>query len=674
MSLNTNLIKAVVKIKNKKYVVAQDLLEQLAEDLEWEKYEVEKTFMGRHAERIVAKHPFYDRDILVMIGTHVTTEAGTGCVHTAPGHGEDDFYVAKKYGVEAFCPVDDRGYFTDEAPGFEGMFYDDATTAATDKLDERDALLHLTFITHSYPHDWRTKQPTIFRATSQWFASIKDFRQDILEEIKEVEWHPQWGETRLYNMVRDREDWCISRQRTWGVPIPVFYGEDGTPIITDETIDHVSNLFREHGSNIWFEWEAKDLLPDGFTSEHSPNGTFTKEMDIMDVWFDSGSSHQGVLEDHPELVRPADLYLEGSDQYRGWFNSSISTAVAVTGKAPYKAVLSHGFTLDGKGRKMSKSVGNVIVPEKVMKQYGADILRLWVASVDYQSDVRVSHDIIRQTTEGYRKVRNTFRFMLGNLTDFDPKKNKVDYEELNELDRYMLVKLQQVINKVLKAYEKYDFSTVFNLVHQFSSQELSAFYLDYAKDILYIEPEDSMHRRSIQTVYYETMLALVKLITPIITHTAEEVWTHIPGQEEKYVQLTDMPKYRELSESEALLEKWDHFVDVRDDILKSLEEAREAKVIGKSLEAKIKLVAKDEQTKALLSTMDRLDQLFIVSKVDVETETNDQFKEYDHVYIQVEKYDQDRCDRCWVLSDTVGQNEKHADLCSRCADIVETYY
>jgi len=674
IALHPDLNYVVVEVNGGKFVVAEQLLETVAQAVDWEDYSIVKTFKGVEADRLVAKHPFYDRESMIILGDHVTTEDGTGLVHTAPGHGEDDFIVGQKYGLEALSPVDYKGVFTDEAPGLEGVFYDKANKVITEWLEEKGALLSLEFITHSYPHDWRTKKPVIFRATPQWFASIKDFREEILAEIANVEWLPKWGETRLFNMVKDRGDWVISRQRVWGVPIPVFYGEDQTPIITDETIQNVVKLFREHGSNIWFEWEAKDLLPDGFTSEHSPNGTFTKEMDIMDVWFDSGSSHQGVLEDHPELVRPADLYLEGSDQYRGWFNSSISTAVAVTGKAPYKAVLSHGFTLDGKGRKMSKSVGNVIVPEKVMKQYGADILRLWVASVDYQSDVRVSHDIIRQTTEGYRKVRNTFRFMLGNLTDFDPKKNKVDYEELNELDRYMLVKLQQVINKVLKAYEKYDFSTVFNLVHQFSSQELSAFYLDYAKDILYIEPEDSKRRRSIQTVYYETMLALVKLITPIITHTAEEVWTHIPGQEEKYVQLTDMPKYRELSESEALLEKWDHFVDVRDDILKSLEEAREAKVIGKSLEAKIKLVAKDEQTKALLSTMDRLDQLFIVSKVDVETETNDQYKEYDHVYIQVEKYDQDRCDRCWVLSDTVGQNEKHADLCSRCADIVETYY
>ena len=674
IALHPNLDYVVVNVNDEKYIIGEDLLEKVATKLEWADYTITKIFKGIEADRLVAKHPFYDRDSLIIVGDHVTTEDGTGLVHTAPGHGEDDFIVGQKYDLDVLCPVDYKGVFTDEAPGFEGVFYDKANKMITDLLEEKGALLSLDFITHSYPHDWRTKQPVIYRATPQWFASIKDFREEILEEIGNVEWLPKWGETRLYNMVRDRGDWVISRQRVWGVPIPVFYAEDQTPIITDETIAHVVKLFREHGSNIWFEWDTKDLLPEGFTSEHSPNGIFTKETDIMDVWFDSGSSHQGVLEDHPELRRPADLYLEGSDQYRGWFNSSISTAVAVTGKAPYKAVLSHGFTLDGQGRKMSKSVGNVIVPAKIMKQYGADILRLWVASVDYQADVRVSDDIIRQTTEGYRKIRNTFRFLLGNLADFDYDVNKVEDQHLDELDRYMLVKLQQLISRVLNAYDNYDFSTVFNLIHQFCSQELSSFYLDYAKDILYIEPENSQRRRAVQTVYYENIVAIVKLITPILTHTAEEVWSYIPNQTEKYVQLTDMPKAREIEQSEGLLEKWDHFVNVRDDILKALEEARADKVIGKSLEAKILLIGKDDQTKKLLSEIERLDQLFIVSKVELLDQANDQLKDYEYVQVHVEKYDQERCERCWVVSETVGQHESHPDLCSRCADIVETYY
>lgn len=674
ISLHPDLQYDVVKVGDEAYVIAHDLLEGIAEELEWDNYTVEKTIMGRDAERIIAKHPFYDRDILVMLGTHVTTESGTGCVHTAPGHGEEDFYVAKEYGIEAFCPVDEKGNFTEEAPGFEGLFYDDANKVVTEKLEEVGALLHLSFITHSYPHDWRTKQPTIFRATSQWFASIKDFRQDILNEIREVEWIPHWGETRLYNMVRDREDWCISRQRTWGVPIPVFYGEDGEPIITEETINHVSNLFREHGSNIWFEWEAKDLLPEGFTSEHSPNGKFTKETDIMDVWFDSGSSHEAVLLQREGLRRPADIYLEGSDQYRGWFNSSLSTAVATTGKAPYKGVISHGFALDGEGRKMSKSLGNIVEPMKIQKQFGADILRLWVASVDYQADVRISQEILKQVAENYRKVRNTFRFLLGNLQDFDPKKNRVPEEQLEEIDLYMLHRLQELIRKVRDRFDAYDFSEGFNHILNFVTIDLSAFYLDFAKDILYIEESDHPRRRSIQTVYYETITSLVKLLTPIIPHTTEEVWEHIPGVEAEYAQLTDIPEGRDLPRvNDEMLKKWKHFMEVRDDVLKALEEKRNEKVIGKPLEAKIIIEPKEAYTKEVLESIPHLHQLLIVSEATI-GEVGQEGKEYQHVHIEVDKHSGEKCDRCWVMSHTVGNHPDHPNLCERCADIVETHY
>ena len=394
ISVHPTLTYVVVEEKGNKYLVAQDLLESVKTEIGWEEAKVVQEVKGSELEYILAVHPIYGRDSLVMLGEHVTTDAGTGCVHTAPGHGEDDFLVGQKYGLEVLCPVDDKGVMTEEAPGFEGLFYDKANKPITEKLEEVGALLKLQFITHSYPHDWRTKKPVIFRATAQWFASIKDFRNELLDAVKETAWVPAWGETRLYNMVRDRGDWCISRQRAWGVPIPVFYAENGDSIITDETIEHISNLFRENGSNIWFEKSAKELLPAGFTHPGSPNGEFTKETDIMDVWFDSGSSHQAVLLEREDLQRPADLYLEGSDQYRGWFNSSLSTSVAVTGKAPYKAVLSHGFVLDGEGRKMSKSLGNVMFPAKVMNQLGADILRLWVASVDFQADVRVSDAIL----------------------------------------------------------------------------------------------------------------------------------------------------------------------------------------------------------------------------------------------------------------------------------------
>ncbi|MYL42328.1 isoleucine--tRNA ligase [Virgibacillus salexigens] len=673
ISVHPDLDYAVVAVGSEKYVIAQALIETVAETLEWQNPEVVKTFKGAEAEKIVAKHPFYDRESLVMLGDHVTTDAGTGCVHTAPGHGEDDFYVSKRYGIDALCPVDEKGVFTDEAPGFEGLFYDTANKNVSEKLEEAGALLKLAFITHSYPHDWRTKKPTIFRATSQWFASIKDFRQTILDEIKAINWYPQWGETRLYNMVRDREDWCISRQRTWGVPIPVFYAEDKTPIITDETITHVSNLFKEHGSNIWFEWEAKDLLPKGYTSEHSPNGNFTKETDIMDVWFDSGSSHEAVLLGREDHYRPADVYLEGSDQYRGWFNSSLSTSVAVTGKSPYKTVISHGFTLDGNGRKMSKSLGNVIRPAKVQKQLGADILRLWVSSVDYQADVRISDDILKQISEAYRKIRNTIRFMLANLADFDPKQDRVPNEELEEVDKYMLHRLKKLVTEVRNNYDNYEFSPIFHQIHNFCAVDLSSFYLDFAKDILYIEAANNQRRRSIQTGYFEIVTALVKLLTPIIPHTTEEIWEYIPGAEAESVQLTDIPNPEEMSTFNDTAENWDHFMKVRDDILKALEEARNEKVIGKSLEAKLTIVPKDEQTKTILSSMDQLHQYLIVSQADI-SENASNTKAYEYVDVAVEKHPGETCERCWVSSNTVGEDEAHPTLCTRCATVVKEHY
>ncbi|TRM12328.1 isoleucine--tRNA ligase [Lentibacillus cibarius] len=664
---------AVVAVNDEKYVIAHELLETLTETLEWENPEVIKTFKGEKADKVVARHPFYNRDSLVMLGEHVTTDAGTGCVHTAPGHGEDDFYMSRTYGIEPLSPVDDKGYFTSEAPGFEGLFYDQANKVITEKLDEAGALLQLTFITHSYPHDWRTKKPTIFRATSQWFASIKDFRQDILDEINQINWYPAWGETRLYNMVRDREDWCISRQRTWGVPMPVFYAEDGTPIINDETIAHVSNLFAEHGSNVWFEWEANELLPEGFTSEHSPNGKFTKETDIMDVWFDSGSSHEAVLMGREDHKRPADVYLEGSDQYRGWFNSSISTAVAVTGKAPFETIISHGFTLDGNGRKMSKSLGNVMDPLKVQKQLGSDILRLWVSSVDYQADVRISQEILKQISEAYRKIRNTIRFMLGNLADFNPEKDAVPEAEMEEADRYMLHRLQHVLKNVRDSYDVYEFSPIYSQIHNFCTVDLSSFYLDFAKDILYIEAVNSHRRRSIQTAYYEIVTTLVKLLTPIIPHTADEVWEYIPGVTEESVQLTDIPEPRDITGFSELYEKWDSFMQVRDDVLKALEEAREAKIIGKSLEAKLTIVPKDNKTKEVLDGIPNVHQLFIVSEADITEEAPDA-NEYANVHVLVEKHPGEKCARCWTAAENVGQDEHHPDLCSRCADIVNEHY
>ncbi|WNS77101.1 isoleucine--tRNA ligase [Bacillus sp. DTU_2020_1000418_1_SI_GHA_SEK_038] len=677
IAVHPELKYVVVEEKGQKYVVAADLLEAVTKEVEWQDPQVVKTVQGSELENIVAIHPLYGRDSLVVLGEHVTIDAGTGCVHTAPGHGEDDFYVGQKYGLDVLCPVDDRGYMTKEAEGFEGLFYDEANKSITEKLDEAGALLKLSFITHSYPHDWRTKKPVIYRATAQWFASIKDFRKELLDAINETKFVPAWGETRLFNMVRDRGDWCISRQRAWGVPIPVFYAENGEPIITDETIDHVSKLFREHGSNIWFEKEAKDLLPEGFTHPESPNGKFTKETDIMDVWFDSGSSHQAVLLERDDLQRPADLYLEGSDQYRGWFNSSLSTAVAVTGKAPYKGILSHGFVLDGEGRKMSKSLGNVVIPAKVMNQLGADILRLWVASVDYQADVRVSDAILKQVTEVYRKIRNTFRFLLGNLADFDPSTNTVAFENLREVDQFMLVKLNKLVKTVREAYDNYEYAGIYHAVNNFCTLDLSAFYLDFAKDILYIEGKDHPDRRAIQTVLYECLISLTKLVAPILSHTADEVWSFIPSVKEESVQLTDMPEYKELPNAKGLEEKWTSFMTLRDDVLKALEEARNEKVIGKSLTAKVTMFV-DDKTKGLLDSIDEnVKQLFIVSGFEVAgliEDAPENALKFENTAIVISKAEGETCERCWTVTPEVGQVEEFNTLCSRCADVVKTQY
>ncbi|MEK3800189.1 isoleucine--tRNA ligase [Peribacillus sp. FSL H8-0477] len=674
ISLNPDLNYVVVAVGEDKFLVAEALLEKAAEAIGWENPEIVKTVKGSELDRATAKHPLYERESLVMLGDHVTTEAGTGCVHTAPGHGEDDFIIGQKYGLDVLCPVDEKGVMTEEAGEFAGLFYDKANKPITDKLKEVGALLNLSFFTHSYPHDWRTKKPTIFRATAQWFASIKDFRGELLKAVEDTKWVPAWGETRLHNMVRDRGDWCISRQRAWGVPIPVFYAENGDPIISDETINHVSNLFREHGSNIWFEREAKELLPEGFVHENSPNGLFTKETDIMDVWFDSGSSHQAVLEERSDLQRPADLYLEGSDQYRGWFNSSLSTGVAVTGKAPYKGVLSHGFALDGEGRKMSKSIGNVVIPAKVMNQLGADILRLWVASVDYQADVRVSDPILKQVADVYRKIRNTFRFLLGNLDGFNPENDKVSYEDLKEVDQYMLIKLNKLVKQAKTSYDNYEFANIYQQINNFCTLDLSSFYLDYAKDILYCETPNGTERRGVQTVLYETVLSLTKLVAPILPHTADEVWEFIPGNHEENVQLTLMPEEREIVNAMEIEAKWNAFMDLRNDVLKALEFARNQKIIGKSLNAKITVYV-DAETKTLLdSIQESPEQLFIVSKFEIGgsiSEAPEEALKLEEIAILVAKADGETCERCWNVSETVGKDEKHPTLCTRCAQVVE---
>lgn len=677
ITVNPDLDYVVLESAGEKYVVAEALLPSLREKLGFEDAVVLKTVRGSELDRVVTKHPFYDRDSLVMNGEHATAEAGTGAVHTAPGHGEDDFLIGKKYNLEVLAPLDDRGVFTDEAPGFEGVFYDTANKMVTEKLEEVGALLKMEFITHSYPHDWRTKKPVIFRATAQWFASIDAFRDDLLEAVKSVNWTPAWGETRLFNMVRDRGDWVISRQRAWGVPLPIFYAENGEAIITDETISHISELFREHGSNVWFERDVKDLLPAGFTHPGSPNGEFTKETDIMDVWFDSGSSHQAVLNARPELSRPADLYMEGSDQYRGWFNSSLTTAVAVTGESPYRNVLSHGFALDGEGRKMSKSLGNTILPGKVIKQLGADIVRLWVASVDYQADVRVSDEILKQVSEVYRKIRNTMRFLLGNINDFEPTTNSVSYENLREVDKYMLIKLNDLVKNVKDSYEAFEFSTIYHQINNFCTVELSQFYMDFAKDVVYIEAADSPDRRAMQTVFYESVVTLTKLLAPILPHTTEEVWNSLNSEGAESIHLQDLPEVKVLAGSEEVTVKWDAFMQIRDHVQKALEFARNEKLIGKSMLAKVTLYV-DGEAKTLFDSLEGdFAQLFIVSDFElVEGLENapESALKANQVAVQITVAEGETCERCRVVKKDVGADPNHPTLCGRCADIVVKNY
>ena len=672
ITVHPDLTYGQYNVNGQKYIIGKDLASDVVEALGWDEdtLVLEKEFKGKDLEYVEAQHPFFERESLVINGLHVTTDAGTGCVHTAPGHGEDDYIVGQKYNLPVISPVDDKGVFTDEAGQFEGMFYDKANKAITDLLKENGALLHLEFITHSYPHDWRTKKPVIFRATPQWFASIDKVRQDILDAIDETQFKVDWGKTRIYNMIRDRGEWVISRQRVWGVPLPVFYAENGDIIMTSETVNHVADLFEANGSNIWFERDAKDLLPEGFTHPSSPNGEFTKETDIMDVWFDSGSSHRGVLEARPELSYPADLYLEGSDQYRGWFNSSITTSVATRGQSPYKMLLSHGFVMDGEGKKMSKSLGNVIVPDQIVKQKGADIARLWVSSVDYLADVRISDEILKQTSDVYRKIRNTLRFMLGNVNDYNPATDAIAEDNLLEVDKYLLNRLREFTANTLDHYDNYDYLDIFQEVQNFINVELSNFYLDYGKDILYIEERDSHKRRSMQTVLYQIVVDMTKLLAPILVHTSEEVWSHIPHVEEESVHLTNMPDRVEVDRE--FVDRWNTFMKLRDDVNRALEVARNEKVIGKSLEAKVVIGSNDNfDATSFLQQFADLQQLFITSQAEVVDHVEDGIP-YQYGDIRIEHAHGEKCERCWNYSESLGSVGELNNLCPRCQEVVKT--
>ena len=654
-----------VKVNGENYLLAKERINFLAEQFGWENFELGKTVLGKELEYLLCQHPFLDRTSTVILADYVTLDSGTGLVHTAPGHGVDDFIVGQgKYKLGVLSPVDNQGNLTEEAGQFAGQFVFDANKNIIAHLAETGALLKQENITHSYPHDWRSKKPIIFRSTPQWFCSIDAFRSELLDAVDRTKFYSEWGKPRLYNMIRDRGDWVISRQRVWGVPIPVFYAENGEAILDNTLIEHVAKIFEVEGSNVWFYKDAKELLPEGYTHPGSPNGEFTKEMDIMDVWFDSGTSHQGCCALRDDLTYPADLYLEGSDQYRGWFNSSLITSVAISGEAPYKELVSAGFVMDGNGNKMSKSLGNVISPNDVGKQLGAEIIRLWSASVDYTQDVRISNDILKQVSETYRKIRNTFRFLLGNLFNgnFDNRTDLLSYDELEELDKYMVLKFEKVVAKVLDYYENYQFNSITTELINFFNVELSSFYLDYGKDILYIEAEKSHKRLSMLTVLYTVLSKSVRLLAPILSFTAEEVYDNMPYEDAESVHLTDFPA-KNLIDDAALEAKWDKLLEVRDDVNKALEESRNEKVIGKSLEAAVEIYSNDSEVVELLNSVDNLHQLFIVSSVEVKE--NDGVA-YDLATVKVTKAEGHRCERCWNIVEEVNEE----GLCPRCASIL----
>ncbi|MCI8500632.1 MAG: isoleucine--tRNA ligase [Oscillospiraceae bacterium] len=672
--LGPNYEYTLVKTGDEYLVMAKDLVDSAMKDAKVTEYETIGSFLGSELEYMKTAHPFLDREPLVIVGDHVTLESGTGCVHTAPGHGVEDFEVCQNYkDIPVIVPVDSEGRLTELAGEFSGLLTDDANKAIAKKLEETGHLFALVKIVHQYPHCWRCKKPILFRATEQWFCSVDEFKEDAVKAIETVNWIPEWGEDRIKGMVRDRSDWCISRQRTWGVPIPILYCKDcGKPLVNDQTIRAISDLFRAEGSDAWYIKEPSEFLPKDVVCGCGCH-EFTKETDIMDVWFDSGVSHAAVIDEREELSFPADLYLEGADQYRGWFQSSLLTSVAFKGVAPYKNVCTHGWVVDGEGRKMSKSLGNGVEPAEIVKQYGADILRLWVASSDYHADIRISPDIMKQLSEGYRKIRNTARYILSNLADFDPNADLVPAEKMPELDLWALHTLNELISKVEAGYNSFDFHVVYHAIHNFCVLDMSNFYLDIIKDRLYCERADSPQRRSAQSAIYLILSALTRLVAPILAFTSEEIWEampHLSSDDTESVLFNDMPKAIELPTDEGFVAKWDRIHQIRDEVNKALELKRNEKVIGKSLEAKVKLFCTGELYAFLDVVKDELEDAFIVSQVELAEGTGEVAAELDGLSITVVKADGEKCERCWEYSTTVGSCAEHPTLCERCAGVV----
>ncbi len=682
IALNPNESYVLAKTENGEcYIVAEALCAKTMLAGGFSTYETVATFCGKDFEYMTARHPFLDRDSLVVVADYVTMDSGTGCVHTAGGFGADDNVTCRRYGLPPLVPVDDRGYQTEEAGKFAGLRYDESNTAILEDMKESGALFASEELEHEYPHCWRCKNPIIFRATPQWFCSVDAFKDDAVKACENVQWLPEWGGERIKQMVRDRADWCISRQRHWGLPIPVFYCEDcKKPVCTDETIDIVSKAFGEYGSNVWYEKEASELLPESFVCPHCGGKHFSKETDTLDGWFDSGSSHFAVLHDNEDYKWPADLYLEGADQYRGWFQSSLLTAVGA-GKAPvapYKTVLTHGWVVDGEGKAMHKSLGNSILPEDMIPKYGADLVRLWVASSDYRVDVRVSDPIFRQLSDAYRKIRNTVRILIANLSDFDPNKDSVAFDSLQEIDCWMLSKMNDLTKTVLQAYEDYEFHIVYHEIGNFCTTELSKLYVDITKERVYTERADSLARRSAQTVMYFVLSGMIRLLAPILAFSAEEMWQAIPhadGDAKESVYLNDMPAYDAALTCADVRARWDKLFDMRDDVMKALELARAEKMVGKSLEAKITLYTKDADMKSLLESFEKeLTTVFIVSGVKLRDGDAPEHALTDGasgVGVLVEPADGCKCDRCWSYSEQGIHTEDGGFLCGRCKAILE---
>ena len=672
ITIGTDFKYSLVKVGKEKLIIATELVNKVMEIAGIEDFETEKEFEGKTLEGIICKHPFLDRDSKVVLGSDdtivVELGTGTGAVHTAPGYGKEDYLCGLKNGLDIVVTVDSKGVQRGEGAGpFADMYYAKSDKEIIKWLEENNLLLASQVVNHSYPHCWRCKKPIIFRATSQWFASVDGFRKETLEAIKGVKWYPAWGEERITRMIEERNDWCISRQRTWGVPIPVFYCKDcEKEYISKESIDKVQKIFLEEGSNAWFTKSEKELMPENAKCSCGCS-QFVKGTDIMDVWFDSGSTHESVCAERglPEI----DLYLEGSDQYRGWFQSSMLTSIATKGKAPYKEVVTHGYTVDEKGMKMSKSIGNVIAPQEIIKESGADVLRLWVLSSDYTADVSISKNIIKQVTEVYRKIRNTARYILGNLNGYDVN-NPVEYNDLLEIDKWALTRLNKLIKNCTKAYDNYDFHAAYREINQFCVVDMSAFYLDIIKDRLYTSKADSVERRAAQTTMYEIISALVRILAPMTCYTAEEIWKYMPHKENENlesVMLEYYPKVNSKFENEELELKWKKLIKVKDEVSKALEEARAKKEIGLALEAKVILYTEGQEYEFLKQNEDLLKDIFIVSSVEIVENRRNKDEEVG-LGVKVEKAPGQKCERCWTYSETVGEDEHNPTICKKCSE------